>query len=235
MILAYFLLFMIYMALVMYGNMVASGVAEEKSSRIMEVMVSTVKPLELMFGKIIGVGALGLLQFLIWIGTGLLMTAIGKKGLLGGVLGVTAPLDTIPLSTVLWFGLYFLLGYFFYASIFAAGGALVSRVEEVSQVVSLIMMLIVVGFIAAFISFTNPNSPFAVATSLIPFTSPMVMFARIVLANPPLNQVIASVVILVASVVVGAWISARIYRIGILLYGKRPSLRQVVLLLKDWE
>ena len=235
MILAYFLLFMIYMALVMYGNMVASGVAEEKSSRIMEVMVSTVKPLELMFGKIIGVGALGLLQFLIWIGTGLLMTAIGKKGLLGGVLGVTAPLDTIPLSTVLWFGLYFLLGYFFYASIFAAGGALVSRVEEVSQVVSLIMMLIVVGFIAAFISFTNPNSSFAVATSLIPFTSPMVMFARIVLANPPLNQVIASVVILVASVVVGAWISARIYRIGILLYGKRPSLRQVVLLLKDWE
>jgi ABC-2 type transport system permease protein len=235
MVLAYFLLFMIYMALIMYGNMVASGVAEEKSSRIMEVMVSTVKPLELMFGKIIGVGALGLLQFLIWTGTGLLMTTMGKTGLLGGMLGIADPLSTIPLSTVLWFGLYFLLGYFFYASIFAAGGALVSRVEEVSQVVTIIMMLIIVGFIAAYVSFANPNSNFAVVTSLIPFTSPMVMFARIVLANPPLSQVIASVIILVLSVIIGAWISSKIYRIGILLYGKRPSVRQVVGLLKDWD
>lgn len=231
MILAYFLLFMIYMALVMYGNMVASGVAEEKSSRIMEVMVSTVSPFELMFGKIIGVGALGLLQFLIWIGTGVLMTVLGKQGFLGGVLG----LSTIPLSTVLWFGLYFLLGYFFYASIFAAGGALVSRVEEVNQVVSLILMLIVVGFIAAFASFTNPNSSFAVITSLVPFTSPMVMFARIVLANPPLSQIIASVIILLISVIVGTWISAKIYRMGVLLYGKRLSLREVLVLLRDWE
>lgn len=231
MILAYFLLFMIYMALVMYGNMVASGVAEEKSSRIMEVMVSTVKPFELMFGKIIGVGALGLLQFVIWIGTGALMTAIGKQSLFSGIIG----LSTIPLSTVLWFGLYFLLGYFFYASIFAAGGALVSRVEEVGQVVSLILMLIVGGFIAAFISFTNPNGSFAIATSLIPFTSPMVMFARIVLANPPISHVIASILILIASIIVGTWISAKIYRMGILLYGKRPSLREVVLLLRDWE
>lgn len=235
MILAYFLLFMIYMALIMYGNMVASGVAEEKSSRIMEVMVSTVKPLELMFGKIIGVGALGLLQIAIWTGTGLIMTTMGKTGLLGGMLGATDPLSTIPLSTVLWFGLYFLLGYFFYASIFAAGGALVSRVEEVSQVVTIIMMLIIVGFFASYVSFTNPNSSFAVATSLIPFTSPMVMFARIVLATPPLSQVVASIIILVASVIVGAWVSSKIYRIGILLYGKRPSVRQVIRLLKDWD
>lgn len=231
MILAYFLLFMIYMALVMYGNMVASGVAEEKSSRIMEVMVATVSPFELMFGKIIGVGALGLLQFVIWIGTGVFMTLIGKQDALGGILG----LSMIPLSTVLWFGLYFLLGYFFYASIFAAGGALVSRVEEVGQVVSLILMLIVVGFIAAFSSFTNPNSSFAVATSLIPFTSPMVMFARIVLANPPVSQIIASVSILIASVIGGTWLSAKIYRMGILLYGKRPSLREIALLLAEWK
>ena len=97
------------------------------------------------------------------------------------------------------------------------------------------MMLIIVGFIAAYVSFANPNSNFAVVTSLIPFTSPMVMFARIVLANPPLSQVIASVIILVLSVIIGAWISSKIYRIGILLYGKRPSVRQVVGLLKDWD
>lgn len=231
-VLAYFLLFMIYMALVMYGNMVASGVAEEKSSRIMEVMVSTVKPIELMFGKIIGVGALGLLQFVLWISTGLLMTAIGKADLVGGLLGISEPFSAIPLGIVLWFGLYFILGYFFYASIFAAAGALVSRVEEVSQAVTLLMMFIMVGFFGAYISFLNPNSTFAVVTSLIPFTSPMVMFARIVLASPPLGQVIASVVIMLVSIVLGTWFSSRIYRIGILLYGKRPTVRQVVQLLR---
>jgi ABC-2 type transport system permease protein len=223
---------MIYTALIMYGNMVASGVAEEKSSRIMEVMVSTVKPLELMFGKIIGVGALGLLQYAIWISTGIIMAAMGKTGFLGGLLGVTEPLGSIPLESILWFGLYFVLGYFFYASIFAAAGALVSRVEEVSQVVSLLMMFIIVGFFAAYISFLNPNSSFAVIASLIPFTAPMVMFARIVLANPPIIEVLASVVIMLLSIIVGTWISSKIYRIGILLYGKRPSIRQVVQLLK---
>ncbi|NMB19935.1 MAG: ABC transporter permease [Firmicutes bacterium] len=233
MVLAYFLLFMIYMALIMYGNMVASGVAEEKSSRIMEVMVSTVKPLELMLGKIIGVGALGLFQFFIWIGTGLLMNTMGKSGFLGGLLGATQPLSTIPLTTILWFGLYFVLGYFFYASIFAAAGALVSRVEEVSQVVTVIMMLLMAGFFAAYISFLNPNGSVAVVTSLIPFTSPMVMFARIVLGNPPMMEVIASVVLLVAALLIVAWISAKIYHIGILMYGKRPSLRQVLRLIRD--
>lgn len=232
MVLAYFLLFMIYMALVMYGNMVASGVAEEKSSRIMEVMVSTVKPLELMLGKIIGVGSLGLLQFFIWIGVGLLMNTIGSSGFLASALGATATLSAIPLDTVLWFGLFFVLGYFLYASIFAAAGALVSRVEEVGQVSTIIMMLIVVGFFGAYISFLNPNSTFAVVTSLIPFTSPMVMFSRIVLGNPPLMQVIASILILLVSVFIGAWISGKIYRIGILMYGKRPTLRQVLKLIR---
>lgn len=232
MVLAYFLLFMIYMALIMYGNMVASGVAEEKSSRIMEVMISTVKPVELMLGKIIGVGSLGLLQFLIWTGTGLLMNTIGASGALGMVLGVSEPLSTIPLDTVLWFGLYFVLGYFLYASIFAAAGALVSRVEEVSQVVSIIMMLIIVGFFGAYISFLNPNSTFAVAASLIPFTSPMVMFSRIVLGSPTVLEVLASVLILLASVLVGAWVSGKIYRIGVLMYGKRPTLRQVLTLVR---
>lgn len=233
MVLAYFLLFMIYMALIMYGNMVATGVAEEKSSRIMEVMISTVKPSELMLGKIIGVGTLGLLQFVIWMGTGFLMRTIGKAGLFGTMLGSTEAFSTLPLDTVLWFGLYFVLGYFFYASIFAAVGALVSRVEDVSQVTTLIMMFIMVGFFAAYLSFLNPNGSFAVVTSFIPFTAPMVMFARIVLANPPFFQIIVSVLVMLVSVFLGAWFSGKIYRVGILLYGKRPSLRQVLRLLQD--
>ena len=232
MVLTYFLLFMIYMALVMYGNMVATGVAEEKSSRIMEVMVSTVTPLELMLGKIIGVGSLGLLQFVIWVGTGFLMNTMGNTGVLNTLFGSSEILSTIPLDIVLWFGLFFVAGYFFYASIFAAAGALVSRVEEVSQVVSILMMMIMVGFFGAYTSFLNPNSAFAVVTSLVPFTSPMVMFSRIVLGNPPVAQIVVSVLVLFLSVLVGAWVSAKIYRIGILMYGKRPSLRQVVRLVK---
>lgn len=233
MVLAYFLLFMIYMALIMYGNMVASGVAEEKSSRIMEVMVSTVRPVELMLGKIIGVGSLGLLQYFIWIGTGLVMNSMGRAGAIAALLGSSGQLSSIPLDIVMWFGLYFILGYFFYASIFAAAGALVSRVEEVSQVVSIIMMLIIVGFFAAYISFLNPNSTLAVVTSLVPFTAPMVMFARIVLGSPGLIEVIASVLIMLVSVFLGAWFSGKIYSIGILLYGKRPTLRQVIRLVRN--
>ena len=233
MVLAYFLLFMIYMALIMYGNMVASGVAEEKSSRIMEVMVSTVKPLELMLGKIIGVGSLGLLQFIIWISTGLLMNTMGSSGTIGTLLGAGESFSSIPLDIVMWFGLYFILGYFFYASIFAAAGALVSRVEEVSQVVSIIMMLIIVGFFGAYVSFLNPNSTFAVVASLVPFTAPMVMFTRIVLGSPALIEVIASVLIMLASVLIGAWVSGKIYSIGILLYGKRPTLRQVLMFIRN--
>jgi ABC-2 type transport system permease protein len=221
------------MALIMYGNMVASGVAEEKSSRIMEVMVSTVRPVELMLGKIIGVGSLGLLQYFIWIGTGLVMNSMGRAGAIAALLGSSGQLSSIPLDIVMWFGLYFILGYFFYASIFAAAGALVSRVEEVSQVVSIIMMLIIVGFFAAYISFLNPNSTLAVVTSLVPFTAPMVMFARIVLGSPGLIEVIASVLIMLVSVFLGAWFSGKIYSIGILLYGKRPTLRQVIRLVRN--
>lgn len=225
MLLAYFLLFMIYVALIMYGNMVATGVAEEKSSRIMEVMVSTVQPFQLMLGKILGIGSLGLLQLVVWLATGLGMAALGQTtwhSLLGAV----------PLSFLLWFALFFLLGYFFYASIFAAAGALVSRVEEVSQVVTLFMFLIAAGFIAAYVSFLNPNSTLSVAASFIPFTAPMVMFARLVLAGPPLVEVAASVAIMLVSIVLATWVSARIYSIGVLLYGKRPSFRQVVQLWK---
>mgnify|MGYP001402978514 CR=1 FL=1 len=227
-VLAYFMIFMIYMTLILYGNMVASGVAEEKSSRIMEVMIAKVKPMELMFGKILGVGALGLMQFGIWIGTVLTVTALRNASGWGPAAGGLALLSGIHPSVLVWFVLFFVLGFFFYASIFAAGGAVVSRVEDVNQISTLIMMLIMVGFFAAFISFANPNGRLAVITSLVPFTSPMVMFARLILADPPVAQVAVSLALLVAGVIGGAWFSGKVYRIGVLLYGKRPTIREIV-------
>jgi len=226
-VLAYFMIFMIYMALILYGNMVASGVAEEKSSRIMEVMIAKVKPMELMFGKILGVGALGLLQFSIWIATVLTVTVLRSAMGLGPAAGGLALLSGVPPSLLAWFVLFFILGFFFYASIFAAGGAVVSRVEDVNQISTLVMMLIMAGFFAAFVSFTNPNGQLAVITSLVPFTAPMVMFARLILADPPAVEIAASLVLLLAGVLGGAWFSGKIYRIGVLLYGKRPTVREI--------
>lgn len=218
-VLAYLLLFIIYMALVLYGNMVATGVAEEKSSRIMEVMVSTVKPLHLMISKILGIGALGLLQFVIWIATGIVVVTMKNLGF---------SLGSIPLGSLIWFALFFVLGYLFYAAIFAAAGALVSRVEEVQQISTLLMMGLVVGFIIAYASFLNPNGSLAIVASIIPFFSPMVMFARVTLTNPSAVQVIISLALLILGTAFNTWIAAKIYRVGILLYGKRPRIKEII-------
>lgn len=198
--------------------MIASGVAEEKSSRIMEVMVATVKPMDLMIGKVLGIGALGLLQFTIWIIVGIVMASVQNLGL---------SLSSIPLSILIWFGIFFVLGFLFYATIFAATGATVSRVEEVQQGVTMIMMFIMVGFFVSFFSFSNPNGTLATVSSFIPFFSPMVMFTRIVLGQPPVLQIAASVIILLISIVISTWLAARIYRVGILLYGKRLSIKEI--------
>lgn len=218
MVLAYLLLFIIYMALILYGNMVATGVAEEKSSRIMEVMVASVKPVHLMIGKIIGIGSLGLLQFVIWIATGLIVITLRNLGF---------SLGSIPIGTLAWFGLFFLLGYLFYATIFAAAGAIVSRVEEVQQVITILMMALVAGFFVAYISFLNPNSTFATVSSIIPLFSPMVMFSRVTLANPPVIQIILSVLFLLIGIAINTWIGAKIYRVGVLMYGKRPNIKEI--------
>ncbi|HHX74520.1 MAG TPA: ABC transporter permease, partial [Firmicutes bacterium] len=212
-ILAYLLLFILYMALILYGQMVAQGVAEEKSSRIMEIMVSVVKPMQLMIGKIIGIGTLGLVQFAIWIGTGAIVISMKNLGL---------SIGDIPIGTLLWFALFFILGYLFYATIFAAAGALVSRVEEVQQVITILMMGLIAGFIIAYMSFMNPNSSLATVASMIPLLSPMVMFARVTLTNPPAVQIITSIALLILNIIVNTWIGAKIYRVGILMYGKRP-------------
>lgn len=190
----------------------------------MEIMVSVVKPMQLMIGKIVGIGTLGLVQFVIWVTTGIIVITMKNLGFLIG---------TIPLGTLLWFVLFFVLGYLFYATIFAAAGALVSRVEEVQQVVTILMMGLVAGFIIAYMSFMNPNSALATVTSMIPLLSPMVMFARVTLANPPALQIIASLALLILGIFVNTWIGAKIYRVGILMYGKRPRLKDIFRYLAD--
>jgi ABC-2 type transport system permease protein len=228
MILAYFLLFILYMTMIAYGNMIASGVAEEKSSRIMEIMISSVRPVELMAGKIMGIGSLGLLQFSIWIATGLGLTALARSGILSNTIFAGFQISDLPLSVLVWFGLFFVLGFVLYAAVFAAAGASVSRVEDVNQLSTTIMMLMVVAFLIAYTSFLNPNSTVAVVSSMIPWLAPMVMFARIVLGDPPAIQIAVSVVLQLLAIVVSTWAASRIYRVGVLMYGKRPSAREIL-------
>lgn len=226
--LAYFLLFMIYMSLAMYGNMVASGVAEEKSNRIMEIMISTVKPVELMAGKIIGVGSLAMLQFGIWITVALIMNALSGTGLIANTLGEGFSLSTIPIGLLVWFGVLFILGFLLYATIFAAGGAIVSRVEDVNQISTMIMLFLIVGFMLAYASFINPNGVLAVVCSFIPLLAPMTMFSRIALGNPPVYQILISLCLMLCSIGMGIVITSRIYRIGVLMYGKAPRIKEII-------
>lgn len=227
MVLAYFLLFVLYMALVLYGNMIASGVAEEKSSRIMEIMVSSVKPIELMAAKIVGIGSLGLLQFAVWIVTGFGLSALARSGALKNAFGAVEISD-LPLDLLIWFGVFFVLGFVLYATVFAAAGASVSRVEDVNQVSTMILMLVVVAFLVAYYSFLNPNSSLSVVCSMIPWLSPMVMFSRIALGNPPVVEVATSLALLVVAIVLSAWVASRIYRVGVLMYGKRPGIKEIL-------
>lgn len=227
MVLAYFLLFILYLAMILYGNMIATGVAEEKSSRIMEIMVSSVRPIELMAAKIAGIGALGLLQFGIWIAAGLSLNALAKSGILTGTVFGVVQLSELPVSTLVWFGVFFVLGFVLYAAVFAAAGASVSRVEDVNQVSTMIMMVVMVAFFVAYYSFINPNSTLAVICSMIPWLAPMVMFSRLALSDPPAVQVVISLALLVVGSIFTTWVAARIYRIGVLMYGKRPSLKDI--------
>lgn len=227
MVLAYFLLFILYLTIILYGNMIATGVAEEKSSRIMEIMVSTVRPIELMAAKIVGIGALGLLQFGIWIGVGLGLNALAKSGILTNTLFGAIEISQLPVSTLVWFGVFFVLGFALYAAVFAAAGASVSRVEDVNQVSTMIIMVIMVAFFVAYYSFLNPNSSLSVICSMIPWLAPMVMFSRLALSEPPIVQVASSLALLILGGLFTTWIAARIYRIGVLMYGKRPGLKEV--------
>ena len=239
-----------------FGGSVMNGVLEEKKNRIMEVMVSSVKPFDLMAGKIIGIGLVGLVQMLLWIAFGALLIFILMMVMIGSavdlsslanmtqadVTGMAANMGADSfrdmqdsfrvLSSVnfpqmiLMFVLYFVGGYLLYASLYAAVGASVSSDEDSAQFMMPVMLLLMFSFYAGFGSINNPEGPLALWCSYIPFTSPIVMLVRIPFGVPIWQQAL-SVFILYASAWLIVWLSARIYRVGILMYGKKPSLKEI--------
>lgn len=250
--------FLIYITLLIYGMMVMRGVTEEKTNRIAEVIVSSVKPFQLMIGKIIGIGAVGLTQFCIWIIllVGLVSAAnvflphetlqqaqeASQQMPNGGVRMAAGASNefsdfTNTLSQANWFFIigcflfYFLFGYLFYASLFAAVGSTVNEDAQDAQSLQLpITMPIIVSIMIMINAITNPSGSLATWASLIPFFSPVVMMARIPFGVPgtvPYWQLLLSMLLLVAGFLLTTWVSAKIYRTGILMYGKKATWKEM--------
>lgn len=236
---------LIYMMMIIYGTQVMRGVTEEKTNRIAEVMVSSVKPFELMMGKILGIGAVGLTQFAIWIilmfGMQLLIPIISPD-LLHQVQNaatsqetasmaskVTMGLSSLPLAKIAFsFLFYFIGGYLTYASLFAAIGSVVSDdQQEAQQMIFPVMMPIILGFVIMTKAVNDPNSSIAVFGSLFPLTSPIVMMGRITF-DIPLWQWLTSIALLIACFIFLVWLTGKIYRTGILMYGKKPSWKEMI-------
>ena len=228
-VMAYGLAMFLYMAMFIYGAIILRSVIEEKSSRVIESVISSVKPFHLMAGKIFGVGAVGLTQFLIWtIALGLIsaygvqvavMLAPGAKG---------ASLPSMPIAVLVSFVIYFLLGYFLYATLYAAVGAMVNSEQEAQQLQWPIVILIIIPIMFIMFIIQNPASQTSVILSMIPFFAPIIMLARIVVQMPPLWEILLSMFIMVATIFGAIWVVAKIYRVGVLMYGKRPNLPEII-------
>lgn len=229
--LGYFMGIILYIAITLYGVNVMNSVLEEKTTRIVEVLISSLRPGQLMAGKIIGVGAVSLLQFIIWGVSARLL--ISQRASVAARLGGTEDFSLfevpdVSLATGIVFLVYFLGGFFLYSSMFAAVGAMSSNEQEARQAQVPVTLLLLVSFMGMFSMLNDPNSPLAVALSLVPFTSPIAMPVRWAAGNLPVSEVVLSVGILAVTIVLVTWVAARIYRVGILMTGKRPSVREVM-------
>jgi ABC-2 type transport system permease protein len=232
--LAFGMAIVLYLAILIYGIQVMSSVLEEKTTKIVEVLISSLRPFQMMLGKVLGAGAVGLVQLAVWATSFFLLTSnqarfasmLGESGGAGGATGFRIP--QVPLSTFAVFLTYFLLGYFLYAAIFAAVGAMSNSEAEARQVQAPVTMLLVVPYVSFFGILNDPHGPLATWMSMIPFFAPIAAPVRWAASPMPLPQLLGSVAILVATVVGVTWGAARIYRVGILMTGKRPSFREVI-------
>ena len=225
-VLAQFMGFVAYFLIILYGYAVARGVQEEKRDRIVEILMSSVRPRSIMTGKVFGIGAAGLLQISIWAGFAALAFAFG--GELVGRLGVPEPrLPDVPIRVWGVFLLWFVVGFLLYASLYAAIGAISTSEHEVQQLQFPVMMPLMVGFFMIFAVFSDPNGTVAVAGSLIPFTSPIVMPIRDAVTGVPPLELAGSLAILVATCALMLALGGLVYRVSILATGRRPSPKQL--------
>jgi len=218
--------FVMYLAILMYGQIILGAVIEEKETRIAEILFSSVKPFTLMMGKLVGVSLVALTQLAIW-GAALSVFALYGVNLLASR-GMNATIPAIPFSHYIYFALFFLLGYFIYATIYALVGSMVTTAQEGGQLAMPIILILVISFYLFWPVSRSPDSPFSFWVSMFPFSAPVAMLVRIVTQMPPLWQIALSLLIGFSSVLVIMWVASRVYRIGMLMYGKRASIPEAV-------
>lgn len=213
---------MLYMAVLLYGVAVMRSVLEEKTSRVVEVVLSSATAKELMAGKVLGVGAVGLTQILIWALIGLVLLAPGMAAA-KSLANVNLPIAAVPA-----FAVFFFLGYLLYSALFAALGAMVNSEQEAQHWQFLVMLPIIVPILMMTFIIRQPNAPLSLWMSLVPFFAPILMYMRIVVQTPPLWQIGVCIALLILTIWGVVALCSRIYRVGILMYGKKPTLPEIV-------
>lgn len=229
--LAYIMSFVLYMALLLYGMQVLTSTVEEKTNRINEVLVSSMTPFQLLLGKVVGVGSVGLMQLTIWASAAYALSS--QKAAIARMLGASPdaiasiPIPSIPIGVFVVFLLFFLLGFFFYAAAYAAVGSSCSTVQETQQAAMPLTLLIVAGLFLMFRLLDEPSGTLGRVLSLVPPFAPFVTPVRNSLGALPVGDLLTSIVAMVLGVLGMAWIAGRIYRTGILMYGKRATFREM--------
>jgi ABC-2 type transport system permease protein len=218
--------FIMYLTILMYGQMILGAVIEEKETRIAEILFSSVKPFTLMMGKLVGVSLVALSQLAIW-GLAFLAFVVFGVGLLAAR-GLPLHIPNVPLVNFIYFGLFFLLGYFIYSTIYALIGSMVTTAQEGGQLSMPIVLLPLIGFYLFLPISHSPDSSFAFWVSMFPFFSPMTMLVRIVTQTPPLWQILLSLLLGFGTVALLTWVAARIYRVGMLMAGKKATIPEVM-------
>jgi ABC-2 type transport system permease protein len=217
--------FIIYLTTLMYGQMILAAVIEEKETRIAEILFSSIRSFPLMMGKLVGVSLVALTQLGIW-GLAFLLFTLYGVGMLAAQ-GAPISMPHIPAMMFVYFTLYFLLGYFLYATMYALVGSMVTTTQEGGQLALPIVLLLIGGFYLAFPIIRSPNSSLAFWASMFPFFAPITMLVRIVTETPPWWQIVLSLAIGFATVVGLVWVASRIYRVGMLMTGKKASIPEV--------
>lgn len=214
----------IYFTIAIYGVTVMNSTVQEKSSRVMEVLLASTSPFELLMGKLLGKGAVGLTQLGAWALAALLLALLG---------GSAATIEEVPLASIVpvsafgWFLVFFVLGFFTMASVYAALGSICNTPEEATQLQFPAIMPMILALLLSFMVISHPDRPIGIILSFVPFLSPILMFVRILVQTPPLWQILLAVLINLLTILGMVWLAARVYRIGILMYGKRPTVPEI--------
>ncbi len=217
-----FMLTILFSVLMGYGQLIMRGVIEEKNNRIVEVLISSTNSQNLFYGKIIGIGLAGLTQVGIWMLMGWILMGKFSLGIDRSILNFLTP------QLGLYFVLFFIIGYFMYAILFSIVGASVNTDQEAQQYAAPITYLLIIPFMIGIMVTQNPNTPLVIATSLFPLFTPTLMFMRISVAPPAFSQILLSIFLSMGFTLFLAWLGAKIFRVGILMYGKKPSMKEII-------